>query len=358
MFYAEDRRARHYFAAIIRHLTGPLGRAVCYLTSDADDPILRESGERLSAFFIGTGTLRTLVFTTLAADVMVMTMPDLQTFHLKRSHVHDVHYVYVFHALVSTHMVYRPAAFDAFDTVLCAGPHHRHEIRARERCSGLPPKHLVPHGYGALDDLLARADRTGPPRRKCVVVAPSWGPGGLLENHARAVLQPLLSSGWQVIVRPHPRTLERRPDVHRLLRQWSGEARGLVLDDAADSRRSWADAELMISDWSGAALEYAFAYRRPVLYVDVPRKVNNPGYSAVAIEPLEVGLRQRLGSVLPIAGLGGLTEALNDLRHDAGPIRQRIESVRRQVVFNLGCSGPAGAACIAALADQRREAAG
>mgnify|MGYP003326545469 CR=1 FL=1 len=36
--------------------------------------------------------------------------------------------------------------------------------------------------------------------------------------------------------------------------------------------------DLMISDWSGAALDYALGLNKPVLFIDVPRKVNNLDY--------------------------------------------------------------------------------
>ena len=30
--------------------------------------------------------------------------------------------------------------------------------------------------------------------------------------------------------------------------------------------------DLMISDWSGVAFEYAFAFNKPVIFCDVPKK--------------------------------------------------------------------------------------
>ena len=56
---------------------------------------------------------------------------------------------------------------------------------------------------------------------------------------------------------------------------------------------------MMISDWSGAALDYALSQSKPVLFIDVPRKVNNPSYQESAIEPLEVFIRDKIGQVIP-----------------------------------------------------------
>ena len=49
------------------------------------------------------------------ADMVVMTCPDLDNFHLKRSYVRkDIEYVYMFHYPLSTHMVLGSHALDHY----------------------------------------------------------------------------------------------------------------------------------------------------------------------------------------------------------------------------------------------------
>ena len=75
-------------------------------------------------------------------DVVVMTMPDLNQFQIKRSRF-SVHYVHVQHSLVSLHMIYRKGAFDHFDTVFCSY-HHIAEIRRWSRnTSGGRTSHMA-----------------------------------------------------------------------------------------------------------------------------------------------------------------------------------------------------------------------
>ena len=92
--------------------------------------------------------------------VLVMTMPDLNSFFLKKS-AHPVHYVYVFHAINSAQMIYLKHSFDAYDTILCCGPHHVRELRELENLNGLQPRKLIEHGYGRLDTLLATSAPAG-----------------------------------------------------------------------------------------------------------------------------------------------------------------------------------------------------
>ena len=48
--------------------------------------------------------------------------------------------------------------------------------------------------------------------------------------------------------------------------------------------------DVMISDWSGAALEYAFGLEKPVLFIDMPKKINNPEHDRIDCPPLANGL--------------------------------------------------------------------
>ena len=58
-----------------------------------------------------------------------------------------------FNSIVSSHTIYRKGAFDHFDSIFCAGPHHIKEIKATEQLYNLNHKNLVMYGYGLLDKL-------------------------------------------------------------------------------------------------------------------------------------------------------------------------------------------------------------
>ena len=176
--YSEGESYGKYLRPVVHALVSQEDMAVAYLTSDPTDPMLDEVNSQIAVFFIGSGSIRTFVFQTLAAGVLVTTTPDLHSFHLKRSSVYPVHYAYLHHSIVSTHRAYRPTAFDHFDSVLCVGPHHRRETRAREQLKGLKAKCLFEHGYWPLDWLLEERSRSDVPQTLSdalnVLVAPSW----------------------------------------------------------------------------------------------------------------------------------------------------------------------------------------
>ena len=148
VLYAEHEGYYPYFEGLIEKLISNYDRTLCYVTSDPDDPILQETRSGLRTFYLNK--LLSLFMAHVNCSVFVMTLTDLGQFHLKRS-LNPVHYVYVFHALVSTHMIYRYGAFDQYDSILCCGPHQVEEIRRHEELNQLPTKRLVEAGYYRLE---------------------------------------------------------------------------------------------------------------------------------------------------------------------------------------------------------------
>ena len=360
VFYAESAADWTHLGPIVEELTEGLGRTVCYVTSGRGDPVLELANPRLRAFYVGDGTTRTTFFRLVDAGVMVMTLPDLETYHLKRS-VHPVHYAYVFHSMVSTHTVYRKGAFDAYDTVLCVGPHHVAEIRRTEEVYGLPPKELFEHGYGRLDLILAeRAGRApleaapGPSRR--LVLAPSWGESSFIEaGFGPDLVELLLAGGHAVVLRLHPMTVRHHPRLaDQLLSRFGG--RGLRIETDMREQASLHESELMIGDWSGAALEYAFGLERPVLFVDTPPKVNNPEHDRIGLVGVEASLRDQIGAVVDPGDLPAALPLIEALCADPDRYRERLREARERTVYNVGRSASVGAAHVARLADGARGA--
>ena len=127
VFYAESESYWSYLFPFISSLIEDYGKIVCYLTSSPSDPVLKDSIDGIRPFFIGDGIVRTILFASLDVDVIIMTLPDLGTYNLKKSK-YPVHYVFVPHNMLSTHMVFRKGAYNSFDTIFCVGPHHLAEL--------------------------------------------------------------------------------------------------------------------------------------------------------------------------------------------------------------------------------------
>lgn len=364
VFFSESAQDWHHFAPVIGHLTGALGEHILYVSSDPADPGLHTNSPRVAPFCIGTGLWRIWFFQFLDCDVLVTQILDLGNLELKRS-VHPVHYVYMFHSLISTHMADHADSFDHYDTILCAGPHQMREIRRREALHDLPEKQLVPHGYGRLESLIEGRQDPPPIRSDAdihVLVAPSWGEQTILPLCGARLVEVLLAAGFRVTLRPHYQTRWTTPEViDRIMDRHRDNPRLSLVEQMGESA-SLFQSHVMITDWSGAGHDYGMGLEKPVLYIDVPPKARNDIWPELQMEPFEMWVRTRIGALLPPDGLGEAPAVIRGLVADPARFRANVQALRKEWVCNLGRSGPAGAEAIAriarSVADRGRGAAG
>jgi hypothetical protein len=345
VFYAEHSGYYPYFEGVIKKLTNEYGRTLCYVTSDPHDPILGNSDPRIRTFYLNR--LLPIFMAFVDCKVFVMTLTDLNKFHLKRS-INPVHYVYVFHALVSTHMMYRYGAFDHYDCILCAGPHHVEEIRQYEKLNDLPPKTLIEAGYYPLERIYQDYQeyvRQKPSQadRETILIAPSWGADNVLESCGEELVGLLLREDFQVIVRPHPETIKRSPRLIAKLTTKFGKSPNFTLEKSVATHDSLVRADVLICDCSGVALEYALGTERPVLFLDVPVKIKNEKYRDLNIEPLELATRTKIGVIVKPEALATVPTVISQLVSAAPQYKNAIIKLREQYVFHFGKSAEIGA---------------
>jgi hypothetical protein len=351
VFYSETHQDWHHLQPLIEFLTERLSRTVCHVTSEPVVPLPPAPG--LHGFRIGSGAICTWFFQTIKADVMVLTMLDLQNFHLKRS-LHRVHYAYVFHSMGSTHMVDHANSYDHYDSLLCVGPHHVDEIRRREALHRLPAKHLFAHGYPRLERLVALAAAEPPgSAHTTVLLAPTWGDQSILHVCGEPLIGALLGAGIRVILRPHYQTTRLAPGlIEGLVARFRANP-GFRHVTRMEESASLFDSDLLICDWSAMAIEYALGLGKPVLFVDVPPRIRNPNYAELGLEPMEMRIRRELGAVLPLDRVGEAPRYVAELLRDPADLRKRNAERREAWVFNFGRGVEAGAREIARIADER-----
>ncbi len=341
VFYSEGKNYWVHLQGLVNELLNTHKVPVCYVSSNDNDPGLAMQHPNFHSFLIDEGWIRNWWFENLEADMLVLSMPDIHQYQVKRSK-HPVHYVYVQHSLVSKHMVYREGAFDHYDSIFCAAPHHFKEIRAIESLYNLKPKNLYEHGYARLDSILKNAQQnrnneSAHSAKPHVLIAPSWGEVNVVEDYGQQIIETLLNHNYKVTLRPHPQTIKfSKNTIDALVSQFSTNP-DFSFEGNVDGEASLHMSDVMISDWSGAALDYAFGLGKPVLFLDVPRKVNNPEYEKLGIEPYEVMIREKIGRVISVDQVDEIHHSIEACleKHKTAPYEHDI--------FNLGKSDEVGA---------------
>ena len=343
VFYSESSVFLYPYAEQIINELEKNGQNVCYVTSSKEDPIF--NNKKIKTFYIGDGRARTKFFLELKAKVLIMTMPDLETYNIKRSKVFPVHYVYLFHSMNSTHMEFQKGAFDHFDSVFCVGPYQVEELRASEQLYDLKQKNLVQCGYGLLDKLLEKRSSHAQQRlvsknnKKKILIAPSWGKQNLLETVGVELVKILLDTDYHVTVRPHPMTIKKSSKLIQKIREKFVDNPDFILETDTSSFDQLFSTYALITDWSGIGYEYAFVCERPVIYVDVPKKARNKDYEKIKIVPLEISIRNKIGEIVSVDCLENIPEKIESLYGQIDKFQNKIKEIRDNTIFNIGKSG-------------------
>ncbi len=348
VFYAEDEESFFHFKGIIDYLIKQLKQTVLYITSQKDDPILFNSSEKINALYFNK--LLSKVIQNLKAKVIVMTMPDIDVFHIKRSKYCNNH-IYIFHNIGSSFPVIRFGALFNYDTIFCVGPHHKIEIQTQEELYSLPKKNLVEFGYYKLELITEQfekykrleAKKNDKKNKKIILIAPSWGENSILNYCGIDLINNLLKKNYKIIVRPHPMTYKHSNDIICELISNYNDNENFIIEDNVSSTDSFYTSDVLITDWSGVAYEYAFGTERPILFVDVPQKIVNERYKEISLEPVDVSIRYELGKVISVDSIGQIENYINDLIENKEKYLSLIQKARYKMIYSLSKSSKIGA---------------
>ena len=346
VFYAENEASMNHFRTLIFELTERMNFQICYITSVKNDPILSSKNKNILSFYIGEGASRTKFFLTLRAKILVMDMPDLDTYHIKRSKAYPVHYIYLFHSMFSIHSYLRKGALDNYDTIFCVGPHHVNEIRTTEKLYGLKPKTIVNYGFGRLDTLLQEKEKfakSDSNLKDLILITPSYGDENLLEKCGIELIDTLLKSDFRVLLRPHFRTLRDSKELIDSIKNKFGKNPSFIFEDGVIPPEYFHNSICMISDWSGISMEYAFTFERSVIFIDVPKKILNPDADDLPLEPIEISIRKKIGHIVSTNNIREIQNIINNLNNNTEDFKKQLKLIRQNTVFNISTSSKIGA---------------
>ena len=347
VFYSEKNGFYKYYKNIIEELIRRTNIVIHYITSDPEDEVFAMESGQFKPYYIGENRMIVLMM-KMETDVMVMTTPDLENFQLKRSYVKkDIEYIYVPHDVNSSNLTFHKNALDHFDTIFVSGPKNRAEIEEREEKEGLPKKKLVDWGSGVIDNMTAaykemKRDGGAQPEKKTVLIAPSWQKDNIMDSCIEKILDELKESDYHVIVRPHPQYVRHFEAKVDLLKA-KYEKYGMEVQKDFSSNRTVYMADLLVTDWSSIAFEYAFSTLKPVLFVNTPMKVVNPDYRELATVPIDIELRDKVGISVEPGKLDQVRAAVDELLYDNRFSPEAIRQLKEAYIYNCGESGKIGA---------------
>lgn len=347
MFYSEGSGYYKYFADLIEEILKNSKLTIHYVTSDPDDVIFQRNDPRIIPYYVDENRLIYLMM-KVEADIVVMTTPDLEKYHIKRSKVRkDVEYIYVDHACSSLNLTYRTGAFDHFDTIFAVSPAQAEEIRAIEQLRGTKKKKIVEYGYCLIDNMIAayEASEKTVNEKKTVLIAPSWQYDNLMDSCLDDLVNGLDGKGYRIVIRPHPQYVRRFPmKIQEILEKYSDRFNeDFVIETDFSSNVTVYTADILITDWSAIAYEFSFTTNKPTLFINTEMKVVNKAYKKIKIKPFDITARNKIGKSIEKDEVINIAETVGYLLENGESYREQIDTLKHEYFYNLGHSGQVGA---------------
>ena len=338
-FYSENGIYYQNFRGTIDAILDKSNFKILYITSDSKDPVWDLNNNRIISFYIKK--LIPFIFPFINTKTLIMTMADLDKYHIKRS-INTVNHIYMFHAINSVHLQYNQGALDCYDTIFCVGPHQIEEIRKTEEVYNLSPKKLIEVGYSWLEDIELNYRQALLNDNK-VLIAPSRHAGNILEKFIETILEKLLPLQYEIVVRPHPEFIKHHAARVKELKQKYNDHLNFSIETNSSSSQNILESALLITDWSGIAIEFAWGMMKPVIWIDTPKKVGNPEYEKIGIRAIEDRIRNQIGTVLKPSYITNIDHEVEKALQNKEKNKEALTKLRDENIFNWGQSSEVGA---------------
>ena len=341
MFYSESNGFYKYFSGMIDYICQNSDLDIHYVTSDPNDNIFNDKRKNIHAYYISSDKYLIPLFMRLECDMCVMTVPDLEKYHIKRSRVRkDIEYVMVSHGIGSSALTLRKGALDWYDTIFCPGKDSVSEIRDAEELYKTPKKRLVETGYPLIDEMIEKYESEEHKKNEIpkILIAPSWQPDNITDLCIEQILDELKKRKCEIIVRPHPQQVRHEPEKFDVLKEKYKNIDNVEIQTDFSSNSPVMESDLLITDWSDISWEFAFVTKRPVLFIDTPMKIMNPEYDLIKTKPINITLRNVIGKSIAPENIETLNSVVDELFENLDEYKKVITETHREHVFNIGKS--------------------
>ncbi len=268
---------------------------VTYLTCSKDDPVFNKKYEYITGEFIGEGNKAFSRLNLLNASIVISSTPSLDVFQWKRSKNVDF-YIHILHAANEV-TLYRMFGTDHYDAILVSGDYQIKQIRQLEELRGIPARETPLCGIPYLDTLKKRLDASGPvpAHERTILLAPSWGAVGTLSRFGEKLLDPLVATGYKIIIRPHPQSFTAEKDMIDRLMSKYGNNPNVEWNRDNDNFEVLKKSDLLISDYSGVVFDFTLVFDKPLIYTDTNYDLNPYDASWLEEQPWTFGILPKLG---------------------------------------------------------------
>ena len=336
VIFSDNKRYWSTFRPICEELE-KRGQNAVYMTASPDDPALETKFEHIKCEFIGEGNKAFAKMNMLNAGIVLSTTPSLDVFQWKRSKTVD-YYVHVVHTSGDI-TLYRLYGVDYYDALLLSGEFQEKQVRELERQRNLPAKEIRMMGIPYLDTMLKHAQNYARPvtDTTTVLLSPTWGSNSLLVKYGEKLIDKLVETGYDIIIRPHPQSFTADRETIKHLMEKYPESKKLHWNRDNNNFDVLAKSDIMITDYSGIMYDFTLIFNKPVIYTEAGFKKDPYDCWCIEGDTWMLSTIKKIGTELNDENIGRIKEVI-DTSIKASKETTLIEEARKETWCNIGKS--------------------
>lgn len=149
-----------------------------------------------------------------------------------------------------------------------------------------------------------------------MLVAPSWGPDGLLRKFGKELLQNLAKSSYNVIVRPHPQSMKVEKEAVDTLMEAFKDYKNISWNFDSSNLEVLSKADVLVSDFSCVMFDYALLFNRPFIFVDTEMNIDIYDMSDLDEKPWRYRVVTEIGKELNRENISDVNRIINEIKND------------------------------------------
>lgn len=280
VIFAEDKRYFNIFEPLLDEFE-KRNFNIVYMTSSKDDKVFDKNYQFIKSQFIGVGNVAFAKLNLLNAYIVLSTTPGLNIYQWKKSKNVN-YYIHILHA-PNDILMYKMFALDYYDAVFFSGNYQLDDMRNIEKIRNLKEKEYEFVGIPYLDYKKIRLNENNKVLGNkiknndnlTVLLAPTWGENGLLKRYGIKIIDSLINTGYNIIIRPHPQSyISEKEMIDNLMNKYIN----VEWNNDSDNFSVLNKSGILISDYSGVIFDFALVFDKPIIYTDF--KFDNSMYDA------------------------------------------------------------------------------
>ena len=152
------------------------------------------------------------------------------------------------------------------------GDYQKKELKKSEELYNLPQKKVFNVGYFYTENMNKIVNK-GLKEKNNILFAPSWNRNNknLFNDYSIFIINELISHNFFVSLRTHPEILKRSNHVLKKIKKNFFNNKNFSLNTDLNDFINIEKSEVLITD-DGVGIEYAYIFKRPVIFIDYVKK--------------------------------------------------------------------------------------